>query len=276
MELVRSSFRETRSMSRRKSFHLCCVLCALLSGLVALALSLSWSTSAAASDVPAVHGPRYRKVPVNHPDRTGKFYLGREIAPVMGFGGIDWLERPIRNDEENLTALVESLNLKPGMVVADIGAGSGVISVMMAEKVKPEGEVIAVDIQQEMLDALSRKLNRLNVTNVRLVKGAEKTPNLKPESIDLAIMVDVYHEFAFPYEMMLGISKAMKPGGRVVFVEYRKEDPDVPIKPLHKMSQAQVKKEIGQPEFELKWKETIDVLPRQHIIVFERAPRNEQ
>lgn len=206
------------------------------------------------------------------PDGIGKIYMGREIAKVMSFHGAPWLERATREQEENLTALVEALELEPGMVVADIGAGTGVISVMMAEKVARDGKVLAVDIQEEMLNLLAKKLKQLGVENVEPVLGTIKSPELEPESVDLALFVDVYHEFAFPYEMMLGISEALKPGGRAVFVEYRKEDPRVPIKPLHKMSEAQVKKEIGQPEFRLRWKETIDVLPRQHIVVFEKLP----
>ena len=134
-----------------------------------------------------------------------------------------------------------------------------------------KGKVLAVDVQQEMLDLLEKKLTELKVTNVEGILGTEKSPRLKPESVDLAIMVDVYHEFAYPHEMMVEITKSMKPGGRVVFVEYRKEDPNVPIKLVHKMTEAQVKREIGQPAFGLKWKETIGILPRQHIIIFERV-----
>jgi ubiquinone/menaquinone biosynthesis C-methylase UbiE len=213
---------------------------------------------------------RYQFRSRHDPDGIGKFYLGREIAHVMGYLGIDWLERPERESEEHLTQLVDSLKLKPGMVVADIGAGSGVISLMMAKKVGPTGSVLAVDIQDEMLSVLSKRLKQLKITNVRPVHGTVKSPNLKPGSVDLALMVDVYHEFNFPYEMLREIAKALKPGGRVVFVEYRKEDPNVPIKLVHKMTEAQVKLEAGQPEFGLRWVETIGVLPRQHVIVFER------
>jgi precorrin-6B methylase 2 len=180
--------------------------------------------------------PRYRFRSQHDPDGIGKFYLDREIAHVMGYLGIDWLERPERESEEHLTQLVDSLKLKPGMVVADIGAGSGVISLMMAKKVGPTGSVLAVDIQDEMLSVLSKRLKQLKITNVKPVHGTVKSPNLKPASVDLALMVDVYHEFNFPYEMLREIAKALKPGGRVVFVEYRKEDPNVPIKLVHKMT----------------------------------------
>lgn len=204
------------------------------------------------------------------PNGIGKFYMDREIAHVMGFAGMPWLERDEREEEEATSKLIESLQLKPGMVIADIGAGSGVISVLMAEKVAPTGEVLAVDVQQKMLDALKAKCTRLGIKNIKPVLGKTKSPQLPAEKVDLAIMVDVYHEFDFPYEMVQGISEAMKPGGRVVFVEYRKEDASVPIKRVHKMSEAQVKREIGLPEHQLKWTKTIDVLPWQHIIVFEK------
>ena len=215
-------------------------------------------------------GRRYRFKVDHDPDGIGKLYMGREIAKVMSFHGAPWLERATREREENLTAMIKALDLQPGMVVADIGAGTGVISVMMADKVAPGGKVLAVDIQEEMLRLLEEKLKRLEIDNVEPVLGTIKSPELPEASVDLAIMVDVYHEFSHPYEMMLALSKGMKPGGRIAFVEYRKEDPQVPIKPLHKMTEAQVKKEIEQPEFGLKWKETIDVLPRQHIVVFEK------
>jgi ubiquinone/menaquinone biosynthesis C-methylase UbiE len=230
------------------------------------------------ADEPAKPGELRYEIRKDHdPNGIGKFYMGREIAHVMGFGpggqGAEWLERAVREKEENLTLLIKSLDLKPGMVVADIGAGSGVISVLMAEKILPNGKVLAVDVQQEMLDRLRDNCKKLNITNVEPIKGTQKTTALKPESVDLAIMVDVYHELEFPYEMMLDIAKSLKTGGRVAFVEYRKEDPDVPIKLVHKMTEAQVKKEIAQPEFGLKWTKTIGVLPWQHIVLFEKIDR---
>ena len=224
--------------------------------------------AAAAAEVEA---PRYEWREEHDPNGIGKFYMGREIAHVMGFAGAPWLDRPEREKEEQLAKLIEALDLKPGMVVADIGAGTGRISVMMAKEVGPDGKVIAVDIQEEMLSVLDKKLKQMKVTNVVPKLGTVKSPELEPSSVDLAVFVDVYHELAFPYEMMLSLSKALKPGGCVAFVEYRKEDPKVPIKLVHKMTQAQVKREMSHPEFGLKWKETIDVLPWQHIVVFERV-----
>jgi putative membrane-bound dehydrogenase-like protein len=198
--------------------------------------------------------------------------MGREIAHVMGFqgGGADWLERPEREKEEASSKMIEELKLQPGQTVADIGAGTGILSLMMAAKVGKDGKVLAVDVQQEMLDIIAVKLKQRNVKNVELVKGVVKSPRLKKDSLDLALFVDVYHEFAFPYEMMLEVSKAMKVGGRVVLVEFRMEDETVPIKLVHKMTEAQAKKELALPEFRLKWKETIGTLPWQHIIIFER------
>jgi putative membrane-bound dehydrogenase-like protein len=216
--------------------------------------------------------PRYTQRKNHDPNGIGKFYMGREIAHVMGYqnGGANWLERPEREQEEASSKMIEELKLKQGQSVADIGAGTGRLSVMMADKVGPEGKVYAVDVQQEMLDIISVKLRQRNIKNVELVRGAEKNPKLKPESLDLALFVDVYHEFAFPYEMMLEVSKAMKTGGRVVLVEFRMEDETVPIKLVHKMTEAQAKKELGVPELKLKWTETIGTLPWQHILVFEK------
>lgn len=271
-----------RPPSSRSSVGFYCVWCVLVTSVVALVLS-SWATSAmaqeAAAEQPAAVAEkadgtpkaRYERRTRHDPNGIGKFYQGREIAKVMTFHGAPWLERPEREEEERLSLLIDLLKLKPGMSAADIGAGSGVITLMMANKVGPEGKVFAVDIQKQMLDLLSDKLNRLNVMNVELVLGTEKSPRLKADSVDLALMVDVYHELEFPYEMTVEMAKSLKPGGRLVLVEYRGEDPDVPIKVVHKMTQAQVRKELEQPEFSLKWKETLDDLPRQHVVVFEKV-----
>ena len=230
----------------------------------------------AQKEKPAAVKPKYEFRRQHDPNGIGKFYMGREIAHVMGFAGVDWLERPNREQEEGLTKLVAALKLQPGQIVADIGAGSGILSIMMAHEVGEKGKVIAVDVQQEMLDLLDKKLAAQGIENVEGRLGTEKSPRLEPASVDLAIMVDVYHEFAYPYEMVTEISKSLKPGGRIVFVEYRKEDPNVPIKLVHKMTQAQVKKEINQPEFQLTWKETIGTLPRQHVIIFEKQAEGEK
>jgi putative membrane-bound dehydrogenase-like protein len=217
-------------------------------------------------------GPRYTRRDDHDPNGIGKFYMGREIAQVMGYAGAEWLERPEREKEEASSKMIAELKLQPGQVVADIGAGTGRLTLMMADQIGANGRVLAVDVQQEMLDLISVKLRQRNIKNVELVRGTEKSPKLKKESLDLALFVDVYHEFAFPYEMMLEISKAMKVGGRVVLVEFRMEDETVPIKLVHKMTEAQAKKELSVPDLHLKWIETIGTLPWQHILVFERQP----
>jgi ubiquinone/menaquinone biosynthesis C-methylase UbiE len=186
----------------------------------------------------------------------------------MGHQAADWLERPTREEEEKTQLLVDALGVKAGEVVADIGAGTGYFSRRLSKKVGAKGAILAVDIQPEMLDLLTNQMAALNITNVKPILGTITDPKLPPASVDLVLMVDVYHEFSHPLEMMEAISQSLKPTGRVAFVEFRGEDPEVPIKPLHKMTEAQVRKEMAvQP---LKWVETIEVLPRQHIIIFRR------
>jgi len=212
---------------------------------------------------------RYEFRAVHDLNGIGKFYMGREIAHVMGgHEGIKWLERPEREEEERTQLLIEALKLRPGHVVADIGAGTGYHVRRMAPKVLPGGKVLAVDIQPEMLTLLSNNMAEAKITNVVVVKGTIEDPKLPAAAVDVALLVDVYHEFSHPFEMMEAICRSLKPGGRVVFVEFRAEDPNVPIKAVHKMSQEQVRKEMAmQP---LEWVQTVDVLPWQHIIVFKR------
>ncbi len=201
-------------------------------------------------------------------DGIGKFFMGREIAHVMGHQGADWLERPEREAEENTNLMVDSLKIKPGEIIADIGAGTGYISRKLSKKVGDKGIIYAVEIQQEMLDILTNKAVQAGFHNIKPVLGTVTDPKLSAGSIDTILLVDVYHEFDFPFEMTQAMCKALKPGGRIVFVEYRGEDPAVPIKPVHKMTVVQLRKEMAlQP---LEWKESIEVLPRQHIVIFKR------
>ncbi len=214
--------------------------------------------------------PGYETRKDHDPNGIGKFYMGREIAIVMGHQAAGWLERPEREQEEQPSKLVDALQLKPGLVVADIGAGSGYYAFRIAEKVGPKGKVFAVDIQPEMLALIRQRMKARGVTNIEPIKGEESDPKLPAESADLILMVDVYHEFNFPYEMIEAMMKALKPGGRLVFVEFRMEDDAVPIKLVHKMSEKQVMKEMSIHP--LRWVGTLDVLPWQHIIIFEKRP----
>jgi ubiquinone/menaquinone biosynthesis C-methylase UbiE len=199
----------------------------------------------------------------------GKFFMGREIAHVMGHQAAGWLERPEREEEERTDKLVEQLGLKPGMNVADIGCGTGYLSERIAPRILPGGAVFGVDIQQEMLDLLVKKMRMRRIENVKPILGAEADPKLAPESCDMMVMVDVYHEFEFPYEMVRKMVAGLRKGGQIVFIEFRGEDPNVPIKLVHKMTEAQVKKEMAlHPELE--WVETKKELPQQHMIFFRR------
>jgi len=239
---------------------------------VSLSLLFACTTFAASNhlfaDEPTAPDERYELRQNHDPNGIGKFYMGREIAQVMGHQGADWLERPEREDEEQPKKLVNLLKLKPGMNVADIGAGTGYITFLMAKKIGPEGKAYAVDIQPEMLDIIRQRMKKRKITNVEPIQGTENDPKLPESSIDLIIMVDVYHEFSFPFEMSEGMVKALKPGGRLVFVEYRLEDPNVPIKLVHKMSESQVIAEMKPHP--LRWVGTIGNLPRQHVIIFEK------
>lgn len=217
-----------------------------------------------------VRNPLYQFRP-GSPDGIGKWFLGREIAHFMSHEGAPWLERPEREEEEQPSQLVTALGLKPGQVVADIGAGSGYLSWRMARRVAPGGRVYANDIQPEMLAILRTNVASHGVTNVVTIQGTEADPRLPTNQVDLAIFVDVYHECEFPFEIISGVVQSLKVGGRLVLVEYRGEDDSVPIKRLHKMTTAQVRTEMGLHP--LDWVEVIDTLPRQHILIFrKRAP----
>ena len=233
--------------------------------IVSVALLVSHAITAENAQRPA--STRYEQRTPSR-DGIGKFYMGREISRVMGHQGADWLERPEREREEMPNILVNLLNLKAGDVVADIGVGTGYIARRISPKIGETGTIYGVDIQQEMLDLLAEKMSEVGITNVKGVLGTITDPKLPPESVDLAIMVDVYHEFSHPYEMLRNICRGLKTGGRVVFVEYRAEDRSVPIKRLHKMSELQVIKEATPHP--LVWVESLDDLPWQHVIIFEK------
>ncbi|MEM6835730.1 MAG: class I SAM-dependent methyltransferase [Cyanobacteria bacterium P01_C01_bin.120] len=200
-------------------------------------------------------------------DGIGKIYMGREIAQVMGHQGAYWLERPSRELQEHPQMVIDRLGLDTDAVVADIGAGTGYMTQRLA-RATPDGKVLAIDIQPEMIELLQQRLQELSLTNVESVLGTEDDPHLPAESLDLALMVDAYHEFAYPHEVMEHLCEALKPGGQVVLAEYRAENPLVMIKRLHKMSEAQVKREMAAVG--LKWLKTDESLPQQHLLFFEK------
>jgi FkbM family methyltransferase len=211
--------------------------------------------------------PPYERV-ARSPEGIGKAFMGREIAAVMGVQGADWLEREEREREERTDLLLRELALAPGMQVADVGAGTGYYARRMARLVAPGGTVHAVDVQPRMLRQLQERARREGLDNIEPVLGTTSDTRLAPASIDLALLVDVYHELEYPVEAMASVVRSLRPGGRVVLVEYRAEDPKVPIKSLHRMSQAQVLREMAVHP--LVHERTSNVLPWQHILVLRR------
>ena len=196
---------------------------------------------------------------------------GRTFAPVMGASGAGWLERAEREAEEAPETALDALNITKGSTVADVGAGSGYFTVRLSARVGAAGRVLATDLQPEMIDLLRTRLAERRITNVTLIQGAIDDPKLPASSIDLALLVDVYHEFSAPQAMLRRIREALKPDGRLVLLEYRKEDPNVPIRFEHKMSVAEAKLEIEDEQFQLV---AVDErLPRQHILIFARRER---
>ena len=203
------------------------------------------------------------------PDGTGKVYMGREIAHVMGWQAASWLERPEREEEERVSEMIAELRLQPGMVVADLGAGSGYTTRRIAPILGAQGRVLAVDIQPQMLELIRKIPRTAGDASIEAVLSTTTDARLAPDSIDLAFMVDVYHELEYPHEMLASLVRALKPNGQLVFVEYRAEDAAVPIKLLHKMSERQIKREASQHA--LIWDRTSERLPWQHMVFFRKA-----
>ncbi len=240
-----------------------------LLALVALAALPATIRAASASPAPSASNAAPYTTGKKTRDGLGKYYFGREIAHYMTHQAAPWLERSERDTEERPDLVMQALALKPGDLVADLGCGTGYFSWRMAQAAGPKGVVYGVEIQQEMLALLAANMKERGVTNVVGVLGALDDPRL-PQPVDLAIMVDVYHECSEPAEFIAAVCRSLKPGGRLVFVEYRGEDPEVPIKALHKMTEKQVKLEMAaQP---LDHVETVRSLPRQHLIIFKKRP----
>jgi predicted methyltransferase len=203
------------------------------------------------------------------PLQIGKLVKKRQIAPVMSVAHADWLIRTERDAEEQPDRVVAELQIPRGATVVDLGAGVGYFTWRLARQVGPQGRVIAVDIQEGMLDLLSRNLEQRDVHNVEMVLGTAEDPRLPIGQVDVVLIVDVYHELAHPEKTMEHVRRSLKPGGRVVVIEYRKEDPTIPINPLHKMSVEEVRAELEPMGFRLA--EYMDFLPTQHILVFKDA-----
>jgi ubiquinone/menaquinone biosynthesis C-methylase UbiE len=195
---------------------------------------------------------------------------GRRFAPVMGYQGAEWLERIERDEEEAPDVALRVLKIPKGASIADIGAGSGYMTVKLAARVGPTGRVFANDVQPQMLELLARRLAGKRIANVTMVQGTADDPKLPPSSVDLELMVDVYHELSQPQAMLRHLREALKPGGRLVLLEYRKEDPRIPIRPEHKMSVAEAKLEVEAEGFTLS--KVDEALPRQHILIFTMKP----
>lgn len=235
--------------------------------IVAASFAIASQESGKKQDPPA---NRYELKKDHDPYGTGKFYLGREIAQVMSYEGAGWLERPEREREEQAIKMLKSLEIKEGQTIADFGAGSGYHTMKLAKAVGPKGKVYAVDIQPQMLDIIGKRMRKDGIENIVLVQNNEKQAKLPDGKMDMVLMVDVYHELSYPYEVAEQLVKALKPGGRLVFVEFRLEDKKVPILDVHRMSIAQVKKEM-EPFKDLKHAKTLNNLPWQHVIIFEKV-----
>ncbi len=200
-------------------------------------------------------------------DGIGKFYQGREIAKAMNHSTIDWLEHPGRDSQEDPNTVIDLIDINPADVIADIGAGSGYYTFRLAKK-HPRARVVAIDIQEETLGFLEQRIAQLNSQNIITHLGKTDHIDLPPTSIDAALIVDAYHEFSHPYEIMTSLVASLRPEGRIFLVEPRAEDPNSEIKPLHKMTQAQIKREMAFVGLE--WIQTHDDLPQQHFMVFRK------
>jgi len=249
----------------RTTFKYLAILSAAMLGIV------SWTTPTAGQDAQSLSAAE-PEVPALREDAESEAglqtYMGRPIAPPMHFSGAGWLVRSTRVEEENPARLLRTLELKPGQVVCDFGCGNGYHTLQLAKRVGPKGQVHATDIQQEMLDLLEERAAPRGLQNIKLVLAGEADAKAPASTFDLVLMVDVYHELSQPAEVLAQVRSSLKPQGRLAIVEFREEDPEVPIRPLHKMSQTQVMKELPANGFKLVGQ--FDGLPWQHVLFFAR------
>lgn len=248
----------------------------LLISVVAVALCTAWASAPAEPPSQAAQPAAKRRQTENPNAKIPpplKGYKGRTIAPTMHYDGAPWLVRESRQREEDCKTLLEELDLKPGQVVCDMGCGNGFYTLQIARLVGDEGRVLAVDIQPEMLHLLDARAKQEGISNVEPILGTLIDPKLPEGELDLILLVDVYHEFSHPEYMLRAICKALKPDGRVALAEFRLEDPNVPIKLLHKMSKKQILKEFPPNGFTLV--EEFDELPWQHLMFFQRTPEED-
>ena len=229
-----------------------------------------------AQDAPAEAEPKAAKAAPKSKARRDPpgTYMGRRIAPVMSFEGADWLFRDTREAEEQPERMLDALKIKKGETVADVGAGAGYTSIRIAKRVGPGGSVLATDVQTQMLALLADNARAAGIKNIKPIRSTQLETNLPEGKVDLALMVDVYHEASNPEALLRGLKKALKPGGRLVLVEFRGEDDEVPIRPEHKMTLDQVRREVEPQGF--RFKESLEFLPWQHIILFEKPPEAEK
>jgi len=242
--------------------------------LAVLAAWLIMAAPLAAQDTAAPPKPSAKAKAKGKPRRDPPgYYMGRQIADVMSFQGADWLFRDSREQEEQPERMLEALKIPTGATVADVGAGAGYTSMRLSRRVGPEGTVLATDVQPEMLAMLADNMKAAGIKNVRPIRSTQTDTKLPEGKVDLALLVDVYHEASQPEALLKGLYKALTPGGRLVLVEFRGEDEDVPIKPEHKMTLKQVRREVEPQGFQ--FKESLEFLPWQHIIIFEKPKADE-
>jgi SAM-dependent methyltransferase len=242
-----------------------------LATFVVIVASLSSGLAGCTQAVPAQTGTQAgrAKESAKRPLQVGKLIKKRRIAPVMSVAHADWLTRPERDKEEQPDRVVEALKIPKGATVVDLGAGVGYFTLRLAKQVGPTGRVLAVDIQQGMLDRLAQNLDGTSINNVETILASADNPGLPLNEVDLVLVVDVYHELAHPEKTLEHVRRSLRPGGRVVLIEYRKEDPEIPIHPLHKMTVEEVRGELEPMGFRLA--DLLEFLPRQHIFIFQDA-----